>query len=120
MKIVQIRSFFWSVFSCIRTDYRKIRTRKNSVFGHFSRSKKVYDGVGDRFILTDLVIIYTRFGSSQPSVSLKITTIASLTRETSSIVPKKLLKNDLAYSLNTFKSHFMRIFAATNASLVCF
>ena len=30
MKSVQIRSFFWSVFSCIRT-------RKNSVFGHFSR-----------------------------------------------------------------------------------
>ena len=31
MKSVQIRSFLWSVFSCIRT-------RKNSVFGHFSRS----------------------------------------------------------------------------------
>ena len=51
VKSVQIRSFFWSVFSCIRTKYgdllrkspysvrnRKIRTRKNSVFGHFSRS----------------------------------------------------------------------------------
>ena len=35
---VQIRSFFWSVFSRIRTEYGKIRTRKNSVFGHFSRS----------------------------------------------------------------------------------
>ena len=33
MKIsLHIRSFFWSVFSCIRT-------RKNSVFGHFSRSE---------------------------------------------------------------------------------
>ena len=30
VKSVQIRSFFWS-------EYRKIRTRKNSVFGHFSR-----------------------------------------------------------------------------------
>ena len=30
MKSVQIRSFFWSVFSCIQT-------RKNSVFGNFSR-----------------------------------------------------------------------------------
>ena len=39
------RSFFWSVFSFIRTEYRKIRTRKNSVFGHFSRS------VGDNFVL---------------------------------------------------------------------
>ena len=36
MKSVQIRSFFWSVFSCIRTEHREIRTRKNSVFGHFS------------------------------------------------------------------------------------
>ena len=38
VKSVHIRSFFGSVFSCIRTEYRKIRTRKNSVFGHFSRS----------------------------------------------------------------------------------
>ena len=34
--------FFWSVFSHIRTEYRgllrKKRTRKNSVFAHFSRS----------------------------------------------------------------------------------
>ena len=37
-KNVQIRSFFWSIFSCIRTEYRKIRTRKNSIFGLFSRS----------------------------------------------------------------------------------
>ena len=43
VKSVQIRSFFWSVFSCTRTkhgdqsEYRKIRTRKNSKFGHFSR-----------------------------------------------------------------------------------
>ena len=48
MKIVQIRSFFWSLFSRIQTEYPvsfriqsecgKIRTRKNSVFGHFSHS----------------------------------------------------------------------------------
>ena len=37
-KSVQIRSYFWSVFSCIRTEYRKMRTRNNSVFGHFSRN----------------------------------------------------------------------------------
>ena len=46
VKSVQIRSFFWSVFSCIRTEYgeilcRKIRSRKNSVFGHFSRSSSL-------------------------------------------------------------------------------
>ena len=28
--------FFWSLFSHIRTEYGKIRTRKKSVFGHFS------------------------------------------------------------------------------------
>ena len=38
VKSVQIRSYLWSVFSFIRTEYRKIRTRNNSVFGHFSRS----------------------------------------------------------------------------------
>ena len=35
---VQIRSFFWSVFYRIQSKCGKIRTRKNSVFGHFSRS----------------------------------------------------------------------------------
>ena len=45
VKSVQIRSYLWSVFSCIRTEYgdlwsRKIRTRNNSVFWHFPRSVK--------------------------------------------------------------------------------
>ena len=30
--------FFWSVFSCIYFKYRKIWTRKTSIFGHFSRN----------------------------------------------------------------------------------
>ena len=48
MKSVHIRSFFWFVFSLIRAEYGeilrihsecgKLRTRKNSVFGHSSRS----------------------------------------------------------------------------------
>ena len=38
MKRFQIRSLFWFLFSYIRTELRKIRTRKNSVFGHFSHS----------------------------------------------------------------------------------
>ena len=38
MKSVQIQSFSWSLFPCIQSKYRKIRTRKNFVFGHFSRS----------------------------------------------------------------------------------
>ena len=32
---VQMRSNFWSVFSCIWIEERKIPTRNNSVFGHF-------------------------------------------------------------------------------------
>ena len=38
VKSVQIPSFLWPLFSCVRTEYWKIWTRKNSVFGHFSRS----------------------------------------------------------------------------------
>ena len=38
VKYVQIQGFLWSVFSRIRTECGKVRTRKNSVFGHFSRS----------------------------------------------------------------------------------
>ena len=37
MKSVQIRSFVWSVFSRIQSECGKIRTKKNSVFGHFFR-----------------------------------------------------------------------------------
>ena len=37
-KSVQIRIYFWSVFSCIQSEYRKIRTTNNSAFGHFPRS----------------------------------------------------------------------------------
>ena len=52
-KSVQIGSYFWSIFSRSRTEYGeiflvriqsecgKIRTRNNSVFGHFSRSEIV-------------------------------------------------------------------------------
>ena len=34
----KIYFYFWSVFSCVQSEYRKIRTRNNSVFRHFSRS----------------------------------------------------------------------------------
>ena len=39
VKSVQIRSFFWSIVSCIQSEYRKIRTSKNSVSGYFLRSE---------------------------------------------------------------------------------
>ena len=53
-------------------------------------------------------------------VPLKTTTIASLTRETLTIIPKNLLKKDSTYSSNIFKAHFMWIFSAARTSLVCF
>ena len=37
VKNVQIRNFIWSVFSRIQSKYGKIRTKKYSAFGHFSR-----------------------------------------------------------------------------------
>ena len=71
VKSVQIRSFFWSIFSCIQSKYRKIQTRKNSVSGHFSGSERlikvghksvfrtqsnIYDGV---FLRKDLTVLGT-------------------------------------------------------------
>ena len=39
VKSVKIPSFFWAVVNLrIQSEYRKIRSRKNSVSGHFSRS----------------------------------------------------------------------------------
>ena len=38
VKNIKIRSYFWTVFSWIQTEYRKIRTRNKSAFGYFSRS----------------------------------------------------------------------------------
>ena len=38
VKSVQIWNYFSSLFSCIWTECKKIRTRTNSVFGQFSRS----------------------------------------------------------------------------------
>ena len=35
MKSVKIRSFFWSVFSCIQSEYRKIQTKKNPYLDTF-------------------------------------------------------------------------------------
>ena len=48
VKSVDMRSYFWSVFSSIQSKHRKIRTRNNSVFENFSRiadvKKHTYQG----------------------------------------------------------------------------
>ena len=60
VKSVQIRSFFWSAFSCIRSKYKKIWTRKYSVFGHFSRSvmlimhRCVTNNAGQRYLTIEV------------------------------------------------------------------
>ena len=46
MKSVQIRSYFCSIFSCIQPESRKIRTRNNSVFGHFNYKYSKKYGIG--------------------------------------------------------------------------
>ena len=81
VKSVQIRSFFWSVFCCIqfsrirpeygkirsvspysvrcgKIEYMKIRTIKNSVFGHFSRSELKLELILTLRYLTGHIIKY--------------------------------------------------------------
>ena len=88
---------FSRFFFCVQL-YWFEDTKRNAFGSHrFPRPSpllKVSNGVGDKFILTDLVIIYNRFGSSQPPISLEI--------KTSAIIPKKLMKKELTYSSNTF------------------
>ena len=38
-KCPNTKFFFWSLFSRMQSEYGKLRTRKNSIFGHFSRSE---------------------------------------------------------------------------------
>ena len=49
---------------------------------------------------------YTRFGSGRPPVSLEITTIGSLPRETNGHHTKNLTEKGVGYSSNTFSGSF--------------
>ena len=49
VKNVQIQSYFWSVFSCIWTEYRKIRTRNNSALRHFHSVYVKWKGYDNSF-----------------------------------------------------------------------
>ena len=59
VKTVQIQGYLWSIFSCIWTEYRKIRTRNNSVFGHFSRSSFAHNFQEDQLYRTLLGNIFS-------------------------------------------------------------
>ena len=47
--------FLYSVNLCIQPEYRKLGTRKNSVFGHFSRSASLdqYHQIYEQFLLLE-------------------------------------------------------------------
>ena len=69
----QIWSFFWSVFSCIRTEYKKIRSRKNSVFEHFKQCEyMVMEIKSSQWAAHYTWILHCRllFSCDFPSVSL--------------------------------------------------
>ena len=53
MKSVQIRSLFRYGFYCIRSEYRKIRTRKNSVFGHCPTNEFCNEFTNEALLLAD-------------------------------------------------------------------
>ena len=53
-----MRSYFWSVFSCIQSEYRNIRTRYNSVFGHFLRSERFKDSNSATVITAVIAVKY--------------------------------------------------------------
>ena len=55
VKSIQIRNYFWSVFFRIHSEYRNIRARNNSVFGHFSRSVIVGHKYGNLIMESNLI-----------------------------------------------------------------
>ena len=68
VKSAQIQSFFRSIFSRIPSEYRKIWTKKSSVFRYFSHSERgQWHEVGSRhpslifFIIINLPLAWRRF-----------------------------------------------------------
>ena len=70
---VQLQSFFWFAFSGIRSEYGKIRTRKNSIVGHFSHSANEawYNHAGSRNYKSPTFKAWLiAFGESKPHLQL--------------------------------------------------
>ena len=97
VKSVQIRSFFWSahshvrteyvsliwfVFCCIQSEYSKIKARENSVFGHFSRSES------SDWIMNDFLVCVT-FCCQEMVISCSNSCILEVDRD----VPVSFTKN---------------------------
>ena len=58
VKSVQIRSFFWSVFSCIQSKYGKIRARKKSRSSFF---EKIVKDFWKKMFVVDFAVIHKIF-----------------------------------------------------------
>ena len=68
VKSVQIRSYFWSVISCILTEYREIRTRNNTVLTYLSRNGTWLKSIGITKQLSVLLIMkHNNFLSAKTS-----------------------------------------------------
>ena len=68
MKSVEIRSFFWPVFSCIQSEYRKIRTRKSPYLGTFHAV--ILDALRDLVPFVQLKNVKNAYGGVMLKVSL--------------------------------------------------
>ena len=76
-KIPKYRVFFWSFFSRIQSKWVKIRTRKNSVFRHSSRSDKTLDRSSHPqvFLIKGLLKICNKLAGEhqrQSAISIKL------------------------------------------------
>ena len=92
VKSVQILSFFWSIFSCFRTEYRKIRTRNNFIFGHFSRSQSLS--------------CFTQYFGVRIDFFQKKSWIAELSSRFSHYYRKKYFTRDIRWSLTLHKIYW--------------
>ena len=102
VKNVQIRSSFWSLFSCIQSEYRKRRTRNNSVFGHFSSSERfavsLYCKANDH-LNTRRLFLNTSFGAyknSRPDFFCKKGYHENFTKFTGNYLCRSLIFNEFA------------------------
>ena len=101
VKNVQIRSIFWSVFSRIRTiqsECGKIRTRKYSVFGHFSRSDCLMSWKGTQGFISEGIEEITR---TKPNVN-NTSSLEKIYKWESQLTPKSISN----FSSKTIRSHF--------------
>ena len=118
VKSVKIRSFVWSVFSCIQSVYRKIRTRKNCVFGHFSHSGK---------IAIWRILTTCMHKSSEEPIFSKIVNLLLKNKFYGRFLPENilifvgaiLLNETIGQSMNTFGRWLWRFYQSPERNMLC-